>query len=207
MHRKFKKTDAMCMAMLGILIGLLVPLEQSIFADSNGSPGDGGGGGGNPPGDGGGGGGNPPGDGGGGGGNPPGDGGGSHHSKHHNGSSFSTVKGSKHSRLIQIPSVATDFPDNDQRAIEVHVTSAKKDIIGSYHIVGEIKNLSNDTLQFVQVTGHLYDANGQPVGVTTCCYATPSDIEPGHTSTFDSFAQKDQISGKPTSFKLSYDWQ
>lgn len=115
--------------------------------------------------------------------------------------------GGKGKGLSQLPSVATDFPDNDQSAIEVHVTSAKKDIIGDYHIVGEIKNLSNDTLQFVQVTGHLYDASGQPIGVTTCCYTTPSDIEPGHTSTFDSFAQKDQISGKPTGFKLSYDWQ
>ena len=159
-------------------------------------PGDGGG---SPPGDGGG---SPPGDGGG---DPPGDGG--SHLKHHSGSSFSTVKGSKHGGLIQIPSVATDFPGNDQSAIEVHVTSAKKDIIGDYHIVGEIKNLNKDTLQFVQVTGHLYDANGQPIGVTTCCYATPSDIEPGHTSTFDSFVQKDHISGKPTTFRLSYDWQ
>jgi hypothetical protein len=185
MHIKFRKIDIMCMAVLGILIGLLVPLEQSIFADSNGSP---------------------PGDGGGGG-SPPGDGG-SHHSKHHHiGSSFSTVKGSKHGGLIQVPSVATDFPGNDQSAIEVHVTSAKKDIIGDYHIVGEIKNLNKDTLQFVQVTGHLYDASGQPIGVTTCCYATPTDIEPGHTSTFDSFAQKDHISGKPTAFRLSYDWQ
>lgn len=48
---------------------------------------------------------------------------------------------------------------------------------------------------------------GQPVGVTTCCYADPSDIEPGHTSTFDSFAQKDEISGTPSSYKISFDWQ
>ncbi len=52
----------------------------------------------------------------------------------------------------------TDFPNNDRNAVEVHVTCAKKDSIGSYHVRGEIKNLSNDTLQFVKVTGHLYDA-------------------------------------------------
>ena len=46
--------------------------------------------------------------------------------------------GEKGKGLSQIPSVATDFRDNDQSAIEVHVTSAKKDIIGDYHIVGEI---------------------------------------------------------------------
>ena len=33
-------------------------------------------------------------------------------------------------------------------------------------------------LQFVKVTGHLYDASGQPVAVTGCCYADPMDIEP-----------------------------
>lgn len=122
-------------------------------------------------------------------------------------SSPAIAKKSGGKSLSQVPSTTTDFPGNDQSAVEVHVTSAKKDIIGAYHVRGEIKNLSNDTLQFVKVTAHLYDASGQPVGVTTCCYADPSDIEPGHTSTFDSFAQKDEISGTPSSYKLSFDWQ
>jgi hypothetical protein len=112
------------------------------------------------------------------------------------------------SSLTQIPSEATDFPKNDQNAVETHVTSAKKDSIGAYHVRGEIKNLSNDTtLQFVKVTAHLYDVSNQPVAVTTCCYADPTDIEPGHTSTFDSFAQEDEISGIPTSYRLSFDWR
>jgi hypothetical protein len=110
------------------------------------------------------------------------------------------------SSLTQMPSEPTDFPDNNEKAIEVHVTNAKKDIIGAYHVRGEIKNISNDTLQFVQVTAHFYDESGQPVGATTCCYAQPTDIDPGHTSTFDSFVMKDAISGKPTSYRLSFDW-
>jgi hypothetical protein len=60
--------------------------------------------------------------------------------------------------LLQIPSNATDFPNNDLKVIQVQVTSAKKDIIGDYHIVGEITNTGNDTLSFVQVTVHLYYA-------------------------------------------------
>jgi hypothetical protein len=116
-----------------------------------------------------------------------------------------TKKSSK-SSLTQMPSEPTDFPDNNEKAIDVHVTNAKKDIIGAYHVRGEIKNISNDTLQFVQVTAHFYDENGQPVGATTCCYAQPTDIDPGHTSTFDSFVMKDAISGKPTSYRLSFDW-
>jgi hypothetical protein len=129
-----------------------------------------------------------------------------HIKKHHR--SHSNSSSGKYSGLTQIPSVATDFPGKAKNAIEVHVTSAKKDSKGSYHVRGEIKNLSTDTtLQFVKVTAHLNDERGQPIAVTTCYYADPSDIEPGLTSTFDSFAQKDEISGTPTSYRLSFDWR
>ena len=111
------------------------------------------------------------------------------------------------SSLVQIPSESTDFPGDDENAIQVIVSTAKKDIIGTYHVRGEIKNISNDTLQFVQVKAHFFDAANQPIGTTGCCYADPTDIEPGHTSTFDSFAMKDELSGKPSSFRLSFDWQ
>jgi hypothetical protein len=207
MHIKFRKIDIMCMAVLGILIGFLVPLEQSTFADSNGgSPPPGDGGGSPPPGDGGGS--PPPGDGGGS--PPPGDGGGSHHSKHHSkhhhsGSSFSTVKGSKHGGLIQIPSNKTDYPDNDPTVINVHVSSAKKDIIGDYEIKGEVTNVGSDALRFVHITAHVYDAAGQLVG-NGDTYTTPTDLDPQHTGTFDIFVTKDTLSGKPVSYRLSYDW-
>jgi hypothetical protein len=115
---------------------------------------------------------------------------------------------SKHSSgLSQIPSTANDFPSNDAAAIEVHVTSAKKDIIGSYHVKGEITNTGTDALKFVRVTAHFYDGSGQLVASSTCCYTTPSDIDAGRTATFDSFVQSADISGKPTSYRLSFDWQ
>jgi hypothetical protein len=81
------------------------------------------------------------------------------------------------------------------------MSNAKRDIIGSYHVRGEVKNLGNDTLQFVN------DAANQPIGNTGYCYTDPDSIEPGHTSTFDSFTSKDEMSGKPTSYKLSFEWQ
>lgn len=117
------------------------------------------------------------------------------------------AKSSSSKGLIQLPSQSTDFPNNDQSVVQVTVATAKKDTIGDYHIKGEIKNLSNDTLQFVKVTAHFIDANNQTVEVTTCCFTYPTDIEPGHTSTIDSFAQKDELSGTPTSYRLSFDWQ
>ena len=109
------------------------------------------------------------------------------------------VGGSSSSSLTQIPSKATDFPNNDPSAIQVHITSAKKDIIGSYHVIGEITNNGNSTIQNVMVTAHFYDANNGLVGVSTCCYTTPINIDPGHTATFDSFVQKSDYTGTPVS--------
>jgi len=108
--------------------------------------------------------------------------------------------------LIQLPSGMTDFPDNNANAIQVHVATAKKDTIGDYHVTGEITNVGNDALSFVLVTVHFYDAGGNLVAASTCCYTTPTDIAAGHTATFDSFVMSNQISGKPVSYRLSYDW-
>ena len=89
-----------------------------------------------------------------------------------------TVLGSNY-ELTRIPSKSTDFPGNNP--------SAKKHVIGSYHVIGEITNNGNSTIQNVTVTAHFFDANNGLVGVSTCCYTTPISIEPGHTATFDSF--------------------
>lgn len=124
------------------------------------------------------------------------------HAKSHKSSS----SGSSHRGLAQLPSNATDFPDNDPSVILVHVTTAKKDMTGAYHVMGEITNRGNDTLNSVQVTVHFYDASGNLIADSTCCFTTPLNIDPGHTSTFDSFVTSDQISGKPASYRLSYDW-
>jgi hypothetical protein len=122
-------------------------------------------------------------------------------------SESSSGSSSKGGGLTQIPSEKTDFPGDDPSQVEVHVTSAKKDIIGDFHVRGDVKNLGNDTLQFVKVTVHFFDAANQPIGNTGCCYTDPTSIEPGHTSTFDSFTTKDEMSVKPSSFRISLDWQ
>lgn len=96
---------------------------------------------------------------------------------------------------------------SDPTAVQVDVTSANRDYTGSYHIRGAVKNLGDIDLEFVRVTGFFYDKDNQTVGVTSCCYTDPSTIETGRTATFDSFAQDDEFSGTPTSFRLSLDWQ
>jgi hypothetical protein len=128
-------------------------------------------------------------------------GGDDHNHDHNNHHEAKSGKG-----LKQMASAETDDPDDNPNAVEVHTTTAKKDILGDYHIKGEIKNLGKEALQYVKVTGHFYDSNNQIVGITSCCYTDPTEIEPGHTATFDSFAEKDEFSGKPETYKLSYDW-
>lgn len=110
------------------------------------------------------------------------------------------------SQLVQIPSQPTDFPGGNHNTVELIVTTANRDSIGSYHVRGTIKNLGGSNLEFVKVTGIFYDSNQKTVGVTTCCYTDPNTIQPGRTASFDSFAQEDEVSGIPTSFRLSFDW-
>jgi hypothetical protein len=120
-------------------------------------------------------------------------------------SSSHRAGGSSGIGLKQIPSNKTDFPNNDSSVIQVHVTSAKKDTAGAYHVKGQITNIGNQTLNSVNVTAHLYDAAGNPVG-NAISFTSPSNIDPGHTATFDSLATSDQTNGNPVSFRLTFDW-
>jgi len=108
--------------------------------------------------------------------------------------------------IFQIPSEATDFPENNQKVLQVLFAKANKDSIDDYHIIGSIKNNGNETLNSVKVTGHFLDNDLNPIGITTCCYTDPIDIEPGHTSAIDSFASSNQMVGDPSYFRLSFDW-
>jgi hypothetical protein len=170
--------------LIPMLILLAVPLAAAVTGGTSGGTGDTGGGTGTTP--------------------PDTTGGGTKHHHHGSGSSSGTVD-SKHGGLIQIPSNKTDYPDNDPSVIQVHVTSAKKDIIGAWHITGEITNVGNDSLQFVHITAHLYDATGQLVG-NGDGYTSPTNLDAQHTGTFDTLITKDTLSGTPTSYRLSYDW-
>jgi hypothetical protein len=120
-------------------------------------------------------------------------------------SSSSSSSNSRSVGLQQIPSNRTDFPSDNPNAIQVQVVSAKKNILGEYEIKGEITNVGNDTIEFVQITAHIYDASRNLVGNENS-YTTPSDLDSHHTGTFDLFISKDTLSGTPNSFRLSYDW-
>jgi hypothetical protein len=108
--------------------------------------------------------------------------------------------------LRQIASELTDYPHNNPSVVKVTVITAIKDVVGSYHVRGEIKNLSDTVLQLVQVNVHFYDINNQSVGTSKGCYADPINIKSGQISTFEYYALADEMSRTPKSFRLSFDW-
>lgn len=110
--------------------------------------------------------------------------------------------------LGQIPSNSTDFPSpEDASAIQPTFLKANKDIIGAYHIKGEIKNISNDTLSFVEVKSHFYDANMNIIAIENG-FTDPTDLSPGQVGNFDIMLMKDNYGSTPPAFfKLSYDWR
>jgi hypothetical protein len=73
-------------------------------------------------------------------------------------------------QLDQIPSEPTDFLDSDSSTVKVEVTSANRASTGTYNIRGAITNLGSTDLEYVKVTGLLYDDDNKTVGVTSCCY-------------------------------------
>jgi hypothetical protein len=85
------------------------------------------------------------------------------------------------------------------------MTSARQNFFGNYELTGELTNVGNLTLQFVQVTAHLYDSSGNLVGDATG-YTSPSNLDPGHTGTINIFTSQNTIAGTPSGFRLSYDW-
>ncbi len=109
--------------------------------------------------------------------------------------------------ITQIPSEATDFPGNNQQAIEILFTKASKSDNGDYHVKGSIKNIGENTLGAVKVTAQFFDKDNKTIGITMCCNASPSDMEPGHTSSFDSFASINDMVGIPKYYKMSFDWR
>src|SRR6478609_7470246 len=59
--------------------------------------------------------------------------------------------------LQQIPSNSTDFQSpEDVSTITLTFLKPSKDVVGAYHINGEIKNTGNDSLSFVQIKSHFY---------------------------------------------------
>jgi hypothetical protein len=77
---------------------------------------------------------------------------------------------------------------------------------GDYNdIIGQVKNIGSDTIEFVKIGVSVYDKNGDIVG-TDSTYAESSTLEPNQKSSFDISSSKDNFEGM-ASYELSLSWQ
>ena len=110
----------------------------------------------------------------------------------------------KSSTLKQLPSKPTDFPGNDPSVLQIHAFKSVQDSVGQYHIRGEVVNLSNKTLLYPKVSAILFDKSDSPVGSAKPWFVSGLKLIPNSSGTFDLVVGQNELSGKPTSYRLSF---
>ena len=73
------------------------------------------------------------------------------------------------------------------------------------NVIGQVKNIGSDTLEFIKIGLTVYDKNGDIVG-TDSTYAESSTLGPNQKSSFDIFSSKANFEGME-SYELSLSWQ
>lgn len=102
----------------------------------------------------------------------------------------------------------TAFVPNTKNAppVDVVMLSQKLKKGGGYNdIIGQVKNLGSDTVEFVKIGLTVYDKNGDVVG-TDSTYAAATTLKPNQKSSFDIFSSKDNFQGMK-SYELSLQWR
>jgi hypothetical protein len=72
---------------------------------------------------------------------------------------------------------------SSSNAISVLSQTAYIDSIGSFHVVGEVANTSNQTVRFVQITASIYGPSHVIIGTATG-YSDVDTLGPGERSPF-----------------------
>jgi hypothetical protein len=82
----------------------------------------------------------------------------------------------KSSTLKQLPSEATDFPNNDASVLQIHTFRSVQDSVVQYHISGEVVNsiISKSLLSYLIRMIHLY-AIAADLLIDYYCYITVPD--------------------------------
>lgn len=117
---------------------------------------------------------------------------------------------------IENPENTTFVPETISAPSGEIQTTPSKDLVllshklkkgdGNYNdIIGQVKNIGSDTLEFVKIGVNIYDKNGDIVG-TDSNYAESTTLEPDQKSSFDIFSSKDNFEGME-SYELSLSWQ
>lgn len=81
----------------------------------------------------------------------------------------------------------------------------KKASFGYRDLVGQVKNIGEDTAQFVKVVLDTFDKNGGVLG-TDETYVTADTLKPNQKSTFDLSSSNDNFKGMDH-YEISLQWQ
>jgi hypothetical protein len=108
---------------------------------------------------------------------------------------------------------STDFPSNstageteDSNAADIVLLSQKlkKGSFGYRDLVGQVKNIGNDTAESVKIVLDTFDKNGDIIG-TDYTYATANTLEPNQKSSFDLSSQSENFKGMDH-YEISLQW-
>jgi hypothetical protein len=81
----------------------------------------------------------------------------------------------------------------------------KKASFGYRDLVGQVKNIGDDTAQFVKIVLDTFDKNGDVLG-TDETYVTADTLKPNQKSTFDLSSSSDNFKGMDH-YEISLQWQ
>ena len=102
---------------------------------------------------------------------------------------------------------SNSISSGDSSAAEIVLLSQKlkKASFGYRDLVGQVKNIGNDTASFVRIDLTTYDKNGDVSG-TDSTYATANTLKPNQKSTFQLMTSADNFKGMDH-YELSLQWR
>ena len=101
---------------------------------------------------------------------------------------------------------STSSQTDDSNAADIVLLSQKlkKASFGYRDLVGQVKNVGNDTAQSVKIVLDTFDKNGDVIGTDTT-YATADTLKPNQRSSFDLSSQSQNFKGMDH-YEISLQW-
>jgi hypothetical protein len=103
-----------------------------------------------------------------------------------------------------VTSNSTSLEDSNDADIVLLSQKLKKASFGYRDLIGQVKNVGNDSAESVNVHLTVYDKNGGVIG-TENTYADIDTLKPGQKSTFKFYASTDDFKGMDH-YELSLEW-
>jgi hypothetical protein len=102
-------------------------------------------------------------------------------------------------------SSSTESDGSNAAEIALLSQKLKKSSFGYRPLVGQVKNIGNDTAQFVQIVVTTYDKNGDVIG-TANGFATATSLKPNQKSAFQLSSQNQNFKGMDH-YEISLQWR